>query len=219
MLTSVYKNGGFWISQYEIGTDIIRTSSSAALTTPKSQEGLYPYNRVTCSQAQELAEQMNPDSGKYKSSLLFGVQWDVTCKFLETKATNLGETQEKRKSAIKSNSATWGNYNNATFDITKGEYSTDLGNTFTGVSGSYTKPSSSVLLTTGATDRNSSLNIYDFAGNEWEWTLEHTDSTSRPCSGRGGFCNDLGTNYPASYRYGYYTTGSYNYISFRTALY
>ncbi len=49
MLTSVYKNGGFWISQYEIGTETLRTSSSAPLTTPKSQEGLYPYNYITCS--------------------------------------------------------------------------------------------------------------------------------------------------------------------------
>ena len=220
MLTSVYKNGGFWISQYEIGTDTIRTSSSATLTTPKSQEGLYPYNYVTCSQAQELAEQMNPDSSKYKSSLLFGVQWDLTCKFLETKATNLGETQEARKSAIKSNSTTWGNYNNATFDIIKGKYSTDLGNSYTKVNGSYTKPiNSSVLLTTGATERNSSMHIYDFAGNEWEWTLEHTNDTSYLCSVRGGSYNNGGSNNPVNYRSDNSTTNSNYIISSRVALY
>jgi hypothetical protein len=123
MLTSVYKNGGFWISQYEIGTETIRTNKTAPLITPKSQEGLYPYNYITCSQAQELAKQMNPNSSEYQSSLLFGVQWDLTCKFLETKASNLGATPEERKKTIKSNSTTWGNYFLVTFELTNGKYS------------------------------------------------------------------------------------------------
>ena len=220
MLTSVYKNGGFWISQYEIGTETLRTNSSAALTTPKSQEGLYPYNWVTCSQAQELAEQINPDNSKYKSSLLFGIQWDLTCKFLEAKASNLGATNEERKTAIKSDSTTWGNYYNATFEITKGKYSTTYGSSYTEVSGSYTRPTSSyVLLTTGATDRNCAMHIYDFAGNEWEWTLEYTNSTSYPCSIRGGFYCDNGAGYPANGRSNISATNSSNGISSRVALY
>jgi hypothetical protein len=220
MLTSVYKNGGFWISQYEIGTETLRTSSSAELTTPKSQEELYPYNYVTCSQAQELAEQMNPNSSKYKSSLLFGVQWDLTCKFLETKASNLGATSEERKNAIKNNSTTWGNYYNATFDITKGKYSTNYGDAYTDVNGSYTKQiDSSVLLTTGATERNRAMNIYDFAGNEWEWTLEYTNDTSDPCSYRGGDYSISGSVSPASNRSNDSTTSSDSSISSRVALY
>jgi type II secretory pathway pseudopilin PulG len=174
MLTSIFKNGGFWISQYEIGTETLRTSSSASLTSPKSQEGLYPYNYVTCSQAQGLAEQMNPNSSQYKSSLLFGVQWDLTCKFLETKAINLGATVETRKNVIKNNSTTWGNYYNATFDMTKGKYSTNYGSSYTAVSGTYLKlQNSNVIYTTGATNKNSAMNIYDLAGNQFEWTLEY----------------------------------------------
>ena len=188
MLTSVYQNGGFWISQYEIGTETIRSSKTDPITaTPKSQEGLYQYNWVTCSQAQELAERMNPNSNKYKSSLLFGVQWDLTCKFLETKGTNLGATAEERQNAIKTNSTAWGNYYNAIFDIIKGKYSIDYGKSYTEVSGSYTKPDKSIVLTTGATERNSSMNIYDFAGNEREWTLERASLASRLCSHRGGY--------------------------------
>ncbi len=220
MLTSVYKNGGFWISQYEIGTETLRTNEADPLTTPKSQEGLYPYNWVTCSQAQQLAEQMNPNSSKYKSSLLFGVQWDLTCKFLETKASNLGATSEERKNAIKNNSTTWGNYYNATFDITKGKYSTNYGDAYTDVNGSYTKQiDSSVLLTTGATERNRAMNIYDFAGNEWEWTLEYTNYTSYPCSYRGGNYYRNGSNCPASSRDYGSTTGGDGTFSSRVALY
>ena len=220
MLTSIYKNGGFWISQYEIGTETIRTSSFASLTTPKSQEGLYPYNYVTCSQAQELAEQMNPNSNKYKSSLLFGIQWDLTCKFLEAKGTNLGATAEERKNAIKSDSTVWGNYKNSTFNITKGKYSSNTGNSYTEINGNYTKPkNTNILLTAGTTDKNSSMNIYDFAGNELEWTLEYTNVTNYPCSDRGGNYNYFGGNDPANSRNENSTTGSYNYVALRVALY
>jgi biopolymer transport protein ExbD len=218
MLTSVYKNGGFWISQYEVGTETLRTSRTDPLTTPVSKEGVYPYNYVTCVQAQELAEQMNPDSSKYKSSLLFGVQWDLTCKFLETKASNLGATAEERKNTIKSDSTIWGNYNNATFNITKGKYSDNDGDSYTEVSGTYTKPSSSILLTTGTTERNSAMNIYDFAGNESEYTLEYYANTRYPCSFRGGSYYDIGAAYfSASSRH--FTIGSSSDIGLRQALY
>lgn len=44
----------------------------------------------------------------------------------------------------------------------------------------------SILLTTGATKRNSVLNIYDLAGNVWEWTLEKSPKVENPCSFKGG---------------------------------
>ncbi len=42
----------------------------------------------------------------------------------------------------------------------------------------------SILLTTGATERNSSKNIYDVAGNVFEWTTESNSSSSRVDRGR-----------------------------------
>ena len=58
--------------------------------------------------------------------------------------------------------------------------------------------------------------IYDFAGNTWEWTGELYSSY---CIGRGGYCSDSGSSYPASYR-GYNVSSNTNpYISFRLMLY
>lgn len=222
MLTNVYQNGGFWISQYEIGTETLRTSEKDLLTTPKSQEGLYPYNWVTRSQAQGLAEKMNPNSTKYKSSLLFGIQWNLTCKFLEMKATKLGATIEERKNAVNKNSTAWGNYKNASFEITKGKYSLDAGESFTEVNGSYTKlASDEVILTTGATDRNSAMNIYDFAANELEWTLEYSGDNEYSCIDRGGNYYNNGDACPVTHYIGNgIWNNSYTEVTtFRVALY
>lgn len=43
------------------------------------------------------------------------------------------------------------------------------------------------LITTGSSTKNSMLNIYDFAGNEYEWTLEKAVSGNSLCTARGGY--------------------------------
>ena len=112
MLSSVYTNGGFWISRYEIGdgtsteSNTTRTSSSGITGTAVSQANQIPYNYVTCSQAQTLASGMSTDSSK-TSSLLFGIQWDLTCKFIEEKT-------DLELADINSDSTSWGNYYNST---------------------------------------------------------------------------------------------------------
>ena len=194
MLKSVYESGGFYIGRYEVGTEMARTSKEDALTTPLIQRDKYPYNFITCSQAQTLAKQLS--TGGKQASLMFGIQWDLVMKFIEEKGT---KTQEE----LKTDSTNWGNYQNAEFIIERGNYSTDYGETYTKVTGSYSKLSSAVLLTTGATDRNSALGIYDLAGNVSEMTLEYaTTSTDGPCADRGGYYNDYGSDLPAYYRSG-----------------
>ena len=180
MLKSVYENGGFYIGKYEVGTETLRTTKDAPLTTPVIKEGAYPYNFVTNKQAQTKSKELS--TGERTSSLMFGIQWDLVLKHIENKN---GKTQAE----LKNNSTTWGNYKDATFEITKGKYSTNYGFTFTEVKGTYTKVGGNVLLTTGTTERNSVLNIYDLAGNEFEWTLEKSTNTSIPSVSRGGYFN------------------------------
>ena len=182
MLKSAYENGGFYIGKYEVGTETLRATENAELTTPVIKEGAYPYNWVTNKQAQELSESLA--TGGRTSSLMFGIQWDLVLKHIETK-------QGKTQSELKTDSTDWGNYLNAEFDITKGKYSQDDGNTFNDVEETYPKSENERrLLTTGTTERNSTLNIYDLAGNVFEWTLEqYTSNTYSPCVMRGGVYN------------------------------
>ncbi len=190
MLKSVYQNGGFWIGRYEIGIDENTTRSFGTDhstehptegQTPVIKKNKVPYNWIRCSQAESLAEAFAPTG--YTSSLLFGLQWDLVCKYLKTKTTD----------DLLQNSKEWGNYKDASFDITNIDamYSEDDGISWKKVSKetnkTYNKASSkSVLLTTGAETRNSMLNICDFAGNLEEWTLQqYCFAAIVPCVSRG----------------------------------
>ena len=215
MLKSVYQNGGFYVGKYETGIeDTPKTSGSSSIApteTPVIKPNAYPYNNVTCSQAQTLASKM--ESGNYTSSLMFGVQWDLVLKYLETKGTAQAD--------LKTDSTNWGNYKDNLWNITNAnlKYSTNYGSEWT--NGAYGKKDSnkSVLLSTGASETFSKQGIYDIAGNVWEWTLEYTARSSNPCAGRGGNCNYDGSIVPAARRGNNVTTGYYGDIGFRLSLY
>ena len=217
MLKSVYENGGFYIGKYEVGIkeDINRNFGEDYETenpideTPVIQQDKYVYNWVRCSQAQELSESLAV--GGKTSSLMFGIQWDLVLAYLESKGVSVADLNE--------DSGSWGNYSNVAFNITRGKYSTDYGANYTTVNGTYQKPESSVLLTTGATKRNSKMNIYDLAGNVWEWTLEKSTDTDYPCAFRGGYYRNLGSDRPASGRTDGRASYSSSNLGFRPALY
>ena len=155
----MYQNGGFWIGRYEAGIEANKTSHNeiADDLVPTSKANQYPLTYVYCSEAQTLASRVLPSGGTYTSSLMFGVQWDLVLKYLETK----GATQAD----LKSDSTSWGNYSNASFTVTN--TLAKYGSSWTQVpEAGYPKPENSgVILTTGADSRNSKMNIYDFAGN------------------------------------------------------
>ena len=194
MLKSVYQNGGFYIGKYETGIENKPKTSysvdTAPTETPVIKRNAYPYNYVTCSQAQTLASNM--ESGNHTSSLMFGVQWDLVLKYLETKGTSQMD--------LKTDSTSWGNYTNSAWNITNSNskyaiYDGKLKN-FDWTSGAYGIKDSDtmVLLSTGASDDFSKQGIYDLAGNVSEFTLEHANLISRalvecPCVVRGGIYN------------------------------
>ena len=221
MLKSVYTYGGFWIGRYEAGikgsiedATKYRTTASERIvigTSPKAiiKKDAIPYNNIYCNEAQALANEITPDND-YKSSLLFGIQWDLVCKFLEAKS-------ELTSTDINSDSSKWGIYKDIIRTITS-ENAKQAGNLWTKIT--EIKPADIILLTTGASDETKKMNIYDLAGNEWEWTLEHATSDIKyPCAYRGGGYYCIGSSYPASYRFNYSTSYSDNSFSFRVTLY
>ena len=105
MLKSVYTNGGFWIGRYEAGLegDTPRTSYTEISASDKAviKPNMYPYNYVKRDEAQTLAQKM--DYGDCKGSLIFGIQWDLVLKYIETK-------EPDQKTNLISDSTTIGNY-------------------------------------------------------------------------------------------------------------
>ena len=226
MLKSVYENGGFYVGRYEAGIDTTagtnRTSNTdknsngkytMPSTTPVSRADAYPYTWVTRTQAQNLASNVN--SGTKTSSLMFGVQWDLVLAFMHNKG-NIAD------STLTSNSTTMGNYkvNLWTIKNANAKYSTNSGSTFTACPNPFKKESySSILLTTGADSSFSVQNIYDIAGNVWEWTLEKTSHASNLCAERGGGLYYTGSkNNPAADRGNNNTTGTFLSDGFRLSL-
>ncbi len=241
MLKSVYNNGGFWIGRYEAGIEgttesaegnskileLGRTESKHQEididTSPKAicQKDAIPYNYVTIGEAQTLANAMSPDNSK-TSSLLFGIQWDLVCKFIEEKEVAKQEEQRPNiVASINSDSESWGNYNNVSLDNLSSNAKSYTTNNDTWSTISDNKAANNdILLSTGASEKTKRLNIYDFAGNGFEWTLEHAlEIRFNPCSARGGYFGDDSSFDPAS---SYGNSGGYLYScdsSFRPALY
>ena len=213
MLKSIYQNGGFYIGKYETGIEGTPRTSGDANTmpteTPVIKQNAYPYNWVTSSQAQTIASKFASGLNGYTSSLLFGLQWDLTLKYLESKGVTQAELNE--------DSTNWGNYYDNLWNITNinSKYSTN-GRTWT--NGAYGKKSSSVevLLSTGASDTFSKQGIYDLAGNVDEWTLEADSFAFR--NGRGGSYG-APDRFTADFRSNYYPTYTSTYFGSRLALY
>ena len=214
MLKSVYQNGGFYMGKYETGIENAPKTdgdeSTAPTEIPVIKQNAYPYNYVTCSQAQTLASKM--ESGNHTSSLMFGVQWDLVLKYLETKGTSQMD--------LKTDSTSWGNYINNAWNITNAnsKYAPE-GLRWT--SGAYGAKASNerILLSTGASDDFCKQGIYDLAGNVEEWTLEKTSESDYPCTERGGFFSTYSTIVPAAYRGNNDTTNYNDNVAFRLSLF
>ena len=183
---SIYKYGGFYIGRYEAGSETERTSSSG-VTTLGIKQDMYPYiyvkwgdsmSSIGTTGALYLSNSLyNTNEYGAKSMLCTGACWDSMLDFIKDREHSVMDSR------------TWGNYSNSeTFEITRGAYAVYNNNTlgsFNNVGSKYSKmKNTSILLTTGATERNCSKNIYDVAGNCYEWTTESNSSSNRVYRGR-----------------------------------
>ena len=73
-----------------------------------------------------------------------------------------------------------------------------------------------ILKATSKVDKQ--CNIFDMAGNCWEWTTETSSISHHPCVIRGGDYEDY-YSCTSSRNYGNLTSNAYSYSSFRPLLY
>ena len=114
-------------------------------------------------------------SDKVETRMIWGCQWDVACNFIANKGDKKSITD----------SSSWGNYYGTSVKA-------DDGKTELKASGTSAK------LNTGKTTFTMANNIYDLAGNLYEWTQEAMHTFGR--ASRGGYYGNDGSDSPASVR-------------------
>ena len=170
MIESVSKYGGFYIGRYELSGTVTEPTEKTGKTLTKTDW----YNLYNACRSSKLQA-----SDKVKTQMIWGCQWDVTMNWLISSGA-------KTSDEVNKDSSTWGNYSN---------YNT--ANNYTEGTAGYEKNAGSPQ-NTGSSENWKANNIYDLAGNVWEWTQEAGGTSRR--AGRGGCYNLHGSGYPASNR-------------------
>ncbi len=221
---SVKNYGGFYVARYEAGVPktapFYANENDAAYVTdeknttdykPVSQKNNQVWNCISQKVAVELGKKMYDGNTTVKSQLIDSYAWDTIVNWMAMEVTDIGNS-----------STGYGNYNKSGFKAINTIYATHQYNNGWIAANVYKKgdiTTNSTEIATGATSaddnvKNKLKNIYDMAGNMWEWTTEvgnHNSAeemlTEEQANNakysvfRGGGFNVLGSSFPISYRY------------------
>ncbi|MDO5557633.1 MAG: hypothetical protein Q4G05_05290, partial [Clostridia bacterium] len=204
MKTSVNNYGGFYVARYEAGS-----SNDAQDGTVVSQANKKPWDKITQTNAKAKCEDMYSESSSVKSLLMSSYTWDATLSFIQNKGD---------KKDVSNDSTSWGNYknrrptNNNTIEFS-GYYANNgtweniasfTGSAWaTGTHASIGTYENYLKLATGIAPSTKANNIYDIAGNMFEWTTEVSkNGATNNRVLRGGGYNYNGSDRPASSRSG-----------------
>ena len=190
MLNSVATYGGYYIGRYETG--------DLSQTTPVVKRMNTDLGKQNWWQMWKKARKLSGTSAGVQ--MIWGIQWDETLKWLI-------DTGEKTYAEIGSDSTSWGNYWNNSFTY----YTNTSKSTATKAS------KKSVRIPIGAYEGANANNVFDLAGNVYDWTLEPNISENGAGRvGRGTSYNSASSAY-ASSRAGEHPSN--NAFGFRCTLY
>lgn len=230
----ISKYGGFYVARYEAGLpdsetteELMKTKIFSAddnnknnIGKAQSKENKIVWNRINYTNSKIVAEDVV--SNEYvQSGLLTGTQWDTMCKFIEKSGVD-----------VLSNSVAWGNYyDKIDYNVNDVYYRTEHADVVYS-KGNYTKSANGyLLLPTGifakSVENSSPKNLYDVAGNVWEWTAEIVNEVKYEQQKvrvgniilRAGSYHVIGANC-AAFRHGNVNNSFTNqYVGFRFVLY
>ncbi len=229
---SVKKYGGFYIARYEAGlpseiwtkdsTEYKWTNGQSAgslsgnrntgITNykPVSKKNNPSWNRILQANAITVSNNMYNSSTSVTSSLIDNYAWDTVEEWIKesgktiTNSTSYGNYMDSvidvnglyavHKFSFKTGENTWKSYASA---YSSGPYQT--------TKRSKTDEQDLIEIATGSSENTKTNNIYDLAGNLWEWTTESGTNSSKEASIgviRGGSFVDFGSAGTVCYRNG-----------------
>lgn len=176
MYNSVRDNHGFYIGRFEAGND---GSNNVVV-----KKGVDVYNNIGWNASGNMNDETGGAVEKAKefaskqgytsvtSTLVYGVQWDAVMQFIDSKYIN-GECDED---SYVRNSTEKGWYKNNCDSTDKGNKEPNPDH-ITGLDLIYNSEPNVIA--------NKQKNIYDMAGNVWEWTMEANSTNFRVTRGDG----------------------------------
>ena len=196
--TSANSNHGYYIGRYEAGVVDYNSSVSTSNSNNKIDWTGYTGDNIklVCKKEQQVWNYVTQNKASELSRDMYGSEAKVTSDLINSYAWDTAIVFVQ-KCGTESNSST--------YSYTVGQSSTNTPQT-TGTN---------ILKATSKVDKQ--CNIFDMAGNCFEWTTETSSNSFNSCVYRGG---DYGSSFGfTSFRYGNDTSVAISYSSFRPLLY
>ena len=198
--TSVKNNHGYYIGRYEAG--VVDYDSSVSTSNSNNKTNWTGYTgdniKLVCKKEQQVWNYVTQNKASELSRDMYGSEAKVTSDLINSYAWDTAIVFIQ-KCGTESNSST--------YSKTDGESSrSESAPQTTGTN---------ILKVTSKVDKQ--CNIFDMAGNCWEWTTETHSDSSYPCVSRGGRYYDSYV-YTSSRSFNV-TSNAYSYNSFRPLLY
>ena len=196
--TSVKNNHGYYIGRYEAG--VVDYNSSVSTSNSNNETNWTGYTgdniKLVCKKEQQVWNYVTQNKASELSRNMYGSEAKVTSDLINSYAWDTAIVFIQ-KCGTESNSLT--------YSYTVGQSSTSTLQT-TGTN---------ILKATSKVDKQ--CNIFDMAGNRWEWTTETCSNSYLPCVSRGGLYNN--SDFYTSVRDSNLTSNASSYRSFRPLLY
>ena len=183
IMESIKKYGGFYIGRYETG-GLSSTAVINKMNTDIGSQNWYTMYKKCLT--------LKGNNNNITTMMITGSLWDETLDWIVSSGATNSEGTTLTYQLVGSNSTTFGNYYNATFNYIAKDAEMPTATETKAIS-------TSTRIPAGSAEYTKTNNIYDMAGNVWEWTTEAYSTYNRVY--RGGFYNYDGNFYPMAYRY------------------
>ena len=193
IMESIKKYGGFYIGRYETG-GLSTTAVINKMNTDIGSQNWYTMYKKCLT--------LKGNNNNITTMMITGSLWDETLDWIVSSGATNSEGTTLTYQLVGSNSTTFGNYYNATFNYIAKDAEMPTATETKAIS-------TSTRIPAGSAEYTKTNNIYDMAGNVWEWTTEAYSTNRRVC--RGGNYYNNGDNGPVAYRSYYYPGGSGSY--------